>query len=254
MQNSKHRESASLGPRAGLHLLLRNQTLDEPVWKSLFRNIDDSFSLQNSLRWVLTRSPSLCATFGASTTTKDAEPPAQPSSTCWHWPWLLLANLFGQADHCRQTESNCRIDRPGDIPDLPTSKTASGGGGGGGDRTSCKASQGRLPNSPCSSSLRPWPWCATQTRNWQWGDPTIVGSSRHHLQSPNMPDMGDPMSHLPSVASNGTGYGGGMGTGSGGGVVQLRPGYGPRSGGGTGGGVFRVAAGFPLPRRLCAGS
>ena len=40
-----------MGPEPELHLLLTNQTLDEPLWKSLFRNIDDSSSLKNFRRW-----------------------------------------------------------------------------------------------------------------------------------------------------------------------------------------------------------
>lgn len=40
-----------LGPEPELHLLLNDQALDEPLWKSLFRNIDEFFFPRNSLRW-----------------------------------------------------------------------------------------------------------------------------------------------------------------------------------------------------------
>jgi TonB family protein len=59
------------------------------------------------------------------------------------------------------------------------------------------------------------------------------------------------MSHLPSVASNGTGSESGIGSGNGGGVGSgSGPGYGPGSGGGTGGGVFHVGGGVSAPKAI----
>jgi len=84
-------------------------------------------------------------------------------------------------------------------------------------------------------------------------DPTIVVPPDIHLQQPKLPDLGDPMSHLPSVASNGTGSGGGIGSGSGGGVGSGEgPGFGPGHGGGTGGGAFRVGGGVSAPKAIYA--
>jgi TonB family protein len=81
--------------------------------------------------------------------------------------------------------------------------------------------------------------------------PTIVVPPQVHLQQPNMPDLGDPLSHLPTVASNGTGSGGGIGAGSGGGVgVGQGPGFGAGHGGGTGGGAFRVGGGVSAPKAI----
>jgi hypothetical protein len=79
--------------------------------------------------------------------------------------------------------------------------------------------------------------------------PTIVVPPDIKLQQPNVPDLGNPLSHLPSVPSNGTGSGGGIGSGSGGGVGSGEgPGYGPGHGGGTGGGLFRVGGGVSAPK------
>ena len=83
--------------------------------------------------------------------------------------------------------------------------------------------------------------------------PTIVVPPDIHLQQPNLPDLGDPLSHLPSVPSNGTGSGGGIGSGSGGGVGSGEgPGFGPGHGGGTGGGVFHVGGGVSAPKAIYA--
>src|ERR1700723_2659233 len=46
-----------LGPEPELNLLLRNQTLDEPVWRSLFRNIDEFFFPKKLPPLVLTSKP-----------------------------------------------------------------------------------------------------------------------------------------------------------------------------------------------------
>ena len=47
----------ALGPEPELHLLLQNQTLDESLWKSLFRNIDDFFFPKKLPPLVLTSKP-----------------------------------------------------------------------------------------------------------------------------------------------------------------------------------------------------
>jgi protein TonB len=81
--------------------------------------------------------------------------------------------------------------------------------------------------------------------------PAILVPPEVKLQQPNLPDLGDPMSHLPTVASNGTGYGGGLGSGNGGGVGPgSGAGYGPGSGGGTGGGPYRVGGGVTAPKKI----
>jgi periplasmic protein TonB len=68
----------------------------------------------------------------------------------------------------------------------------------------------------------------------------------------SLPNLGDPMSKLPSgPPSNGIGSGGGIGSGSGGGVGSGQgPGVGPGRGGGIGGGVFRVGGGVSAPRPI----
>src|SRR5260370_14016113 len=81
--------------------------------------------------------------------------------------------------------------------------------------------------------------------------PMIVVPPDIHLQQPNMPELGDPLSHLPSVPSNGTGSGSGIGSGNGGGVGSGEgPGYGPGHGGGAGGGAFKVGGGVSAPKAI----
>ena len=44
-------------PEPELHLLLKNQTLDESLWKSLFRNVDEFFFPKKLPPLVLTSKP-----------------------------------------------------------------------------------------------------------------------------------------------------------------------------------------------------
>ena len=131
-------------------------------------------------------------------------------------------------------------------------RPSSGGGGGGGDRDKLQASQGRLPKQSMQQFTPPMAVVRNLDPKLAVA-PTIVVPPQVHLQQPNLPDLGDPLSHLPSVPSNGTGSGGGIGSGSGGGVGSGEgPGFGPGHGGGTGGGAFRVGGGVSAPKEIYA--
>jgi len=134
---------------------------------------------------------------------------------------------------------------------LPPSASKEGGGGGGGDRDKLQASKGILPRF-AREQLAP-PTAVTRNENPKLPvEPTVVVPPQIHIAMPNIPTLGDPLSHLPSgPPSNGVGSGGGIGSGSGGGVgVGEGPGVGEGRGGGTGGGVFRVGGGVSAPRAI----
>jgi len=244
------RNPQALAPEPELHLLLSNQTLDEPIWKSLFRNIDEFFFPPKLPPLVLTSKPIPVRDIWGFYNYKGR---GAAGSTVIHilaLALILLGTYVGRRIIVAKPKATVELIAPGDIPDLPNSKTASGGGGGGGDRDKLQASQGRLPKQSMEQFTPPMAVVRNPDPKLAM-DPTIVVPPDIHLQSPNMPDMGDPMSHLPSVASNGTGYSGGIGSGSGGGVGSgSGPGYGPGSGGGVGGGVFRVGGGVSAPKAI----
>jgi hypothetical protein len=241
-----------LGPEPELNLLLRNQTLDEPIWKSLFRNVDDFFFPKKLPPLVLTSKPIPVRDIWGFYNYKGR---GAAGSTVIHvlaLAAIIAGTYVGRKIIVNQPKETVVLIAPDDIPPLPPSKTMSGGGGGGGDRDKLQASQGRLPKQSMQQITPP----LAVVRNLQPKlavPPTIVVPPDIHLQQPNMPDLGDPLSRLPSVPSNGTGYGGGIGTGSGGGVGSgSGPGYGPGSGGGTGGGVFKVGGGVSGPKPVYA--
>jgi periplasmic protein TonB len=243
----------ALGPEPELHLLLENQTLDESLWKSLFRNIDDFFFPKKLPPLVLTSKPIPVRDIWGFYNYKGR---GAFGSTVIHLlavAVIIAATYLGRriVDVAKPKETVLLI-APDDLPVLPPSKSVSGGGGGGGDRDKLQASQGRLPKQSMQQITPPM----AVVRNLQPKlevAPTIVVPPDIHLQQPKMPDLGDPLSRLPSVPSNGTGYGGGIGSGSGGGVGSGEgPGYGPGHGGGTGGGAFRVGGGVSAPKAIYA--
>jgi TonB family protein len=243
----------ALGPEPELHLLLINQTLDEPLWKSLFRNIDDFFFPKKLPPLVLTSKPIPVRDIWGFYNYKGR---GAFGSTIIHVLALALiiaATYVGRkiVDVAKPKETVLLI-APDDLPMLPVSKSVSGGGGGGGDRDKLQASPGRLPKQSMQQITPPM----AVVRNLDPKlavPPTIVVPPDIHLLQPNMPELGDPLSHLPSVPSNGTGSGGGIGSGNGGGVGSGEgPGFGPGRGGGTGGGVFRVGGGVSAPKEIYA--
>ncbi len=240
-----------LGPEPELHLLLTNQTLDEPLWKSLFRNIDDYFFPKKLPPLLLTSKPIPVRDIWGFYNYKGR---GAAGSTVIHVLALALiiagTYLGRKMIEVAKPKETVLLIAPDDLPVLPVSKTVSGGGGGGGDRDKLQASEGRLPKQSMQQITPPMAVVRNPDPKLQV-PPTIVVPPDIKLQQPAMPDLGDPMSHLPTIASNGMGYGGGIGSGSGGGVGSGEgPGYGPGHGGGTGGGAFRVGGGVSAPKAI----
>jgi TonB family protein len=233
-----------------LNLLLRDEILDEPLYRRLFRGIDEFFFPKKLPPLVLTSKPVPVRDIWGFYNYKGR---GALGSTVVHI--LGLALIIGGTILARRVvteivapKQTVELIAPDSIPTLQPSKTLSGGGGGGGDRDKLQASQGRLPRKSMEQITPP----AVVVRNEHPKlavEPTIVIPPQVHLAEPNMPNLGDPLSHIPGPPSNGVGSGSGIGSGSGGGVgVGTGPGFGEGRGGGTGGGVFRVGGGVSAPR------
>src|SRR5208282_5932607 len=243
----------SMGPEPELHLLLTNQTLDEPLWKSLLRNIDDFFFPKKLPPLVLTSKPVPVRDIWGFYNYKKR---GAFGSTVIHLlavALIIAATLVGRKIvEVAKPKETVLLIAPDELPVLPPSKSVSGGGGGGGDRDKLQASAGRLPKQSMQQFTPPMVVVRNQDPKLPIA-PTIVVPPDIHLQQPNLPDLGNPLSHLPSVPSNGTGSGGGIGSGSGGGVGSGQgPGFGPGHGGGTGGGAFHVGGGVSAPKQIYA--
>ena len=136
------------------------------------------------------------------------------------------------------------------LPMQPKKMQSIQGGGGGGDRDKIETPKGKLPKASMEQITPP----AMVIRNDHPKlavEPTVVMPPTIKIAS-NMPNLGDPLSKIPSgPPSNGTGSGAGIGSGSGGGVGSGEGGgVGPGKGGGIGGGVFRVGGGVSAPRAM----
>jgi len=239
------------GQEPELHLCLAGQTFEEPLWKSLARQLDDFFFPKKLPPLKLESKPEpVKDIWGFYSNWRNGA----LGSTGVHV--LIAAIVVAGTLIARHIVKATPIPKvtvtlidPGDIPTLKPSKTQVGGGGGGGDRDVLQASRGKLPK----LSMQPLAPPAAVIRNPNPKlvvDPAILVPPQVQLASNNMPNLGDPMAHA-VLPSNGTGSGSGIGTGSGGGVGSGKgPGFGPGEGGGVGGGIFHVGGGVSPPRAI----
>jgi TonB family protein len=232
-----------------LHLLLAKDSFEEPLWKSLARQLDDFFFPKKLPPLQLESKPEpVKDIWGFYNNRKNGA----LGSTGVHVliaALVVAGTLIGRhvVKAAPVPKVTVTLIDPGDLPPLKPSATQSGGGGGGGDRDVLQASKGKLPKFAMQQITPP----VAVIRNDHPKlavEPTIVIPPQVVLASNNMPNLGDPMAHA-IVPSNGTGSGSGIGSGSGGGVGSGKgPGFGPGEGGGTGGGIFHVGGGVSPPR------
>jgi periplasmic protein TonB len=241
------------GTEPELHLLITDKGFEEPLWKSLFRGLDEFFFPKKLPPLVLESKPEPVKSIWGF---YDNKKNGALGSTGVHVliaavviVGYLIANRVVTATAA--PKATVTLVDPGDLPALKPSKTQVGGGGGGGDRDVLQASKGKLPKFSMQQITPPMVVVRNEHPKLAV-DPTIVIPPQVVLASNNMPNLGDPMAGA-VLPSNGTGSGSGIGSGSGGGVGSGHgPGFGPGEGGGTGGGIFHVGGGVSPPRQIYA--
>jgi TonB family protein len=239
-----------------LNLLGATESLDEPLWRSLARQIHERLYPEKLPPLQLTSRPVKVKDIWGDYNYKKK---GAVGTTIVHVAVigaLIFVSIAGKKVVQKVTEQqHVTLYTPDISQYLPISNKKNdtiGGGGGGGDRDKLVAPKGKLPKQSMEQITPP----AMVIRNEHPKlavEPTIVVPPQVKLNmAANMPNLGDPMSKLPSgPPSNGTGSGSGIGSGSGGGVgMGEGPGVGPGRGGGIGGGVFRVGGGVSAPRAL----
>ncbi len=235
-----------------LHLLPRT-TANVSLWASLRDNVRAVFFPEKLPPLRLTSRPVAVRDIWGEYNYKK-----QSASVSLVVHILLLAGLIGLSimgvkavtEKPKETVTLIAPDLDPQLPITPKKNQTMAGGGGGGDRDKLQAPKGKLPKSAMEQITPP----AMVIRNDNPKlpvEPTVVLPPQIKLAN-NMPNLGNPMSSIPSgPPSNGTGAGGGIGSGYGGGVGSgTGPGVGPGRGGGIGGGVFRVGGGVSAPRAL----
>jgi TonB family protein len=237
-----------------LNFSLASGELEEPVWRSLARQVHDRLFPEKLPPLQLTSRPvKVKDIWGEYNYKKNAA----VGSTIVHV--VAIGAIIGLTILGRQVvkkvqEEHVTLVAPdlSEVMPIAPQKKVMGGGGGGGDRDKIQAPKGKLPKQSMEQITPP----AMVIRNEHPKlevQPTVVVPPNVKLNmAPNMPNMGNPLStSMPTLASNGTGSGGGIGAGSGGGVgIGEGPGVGMGKGGGYGGGVFRVGGGVSAPRAL----
>ncbi len=246
--------SADVNPNPGnepeLHLLLAPDTF-EPLWKSLFRGLDEFFFPKKLPPLKLESKPvPVKDIWGFYNYKKNGA----LGSTVAHV--IVIGLIIGGTIFARRlvtkVEAKPQITAlvdPGDFIALKPAKTQAGGGGGGGDGDVLQASQGRLPKF-AMRQLAP-PTVIIRNQNPKLAvEPTVIVPPDIKVAMNNMPNLGDPKSSA-IIPSNGTGSGSGIGRGEGGGVGPGNGrGVGPGDEAGMGGGIFRVGAGVSPPRAI----
>jgi len=203
-----------------LNLLMPKGSLDQPLWKSLFQNLDDFFFPKKQAPLVLTSKPVPVRDIWGF---YDYKKNGALGSTLVHV--VLIGAVIGLTILGRRVvtevtkpHETVTLISPDDVAVLQPAKTQAGGGGGGGDRDKFQAPKGRLPKASMEQITPP----AMVVRNDHpklTAEPTVVLPPQIKMAANNLPNIGDITSHLPSgPPSNGTGSGGGIGAGSGGGV------------------------------------
>jgi protein TonB len=236
-----------------LHLLLAPDTF-EPLYKSLFRGLDDFFFPKKLPPLKLESKPiPVKDIWGFYNYKKNGA----LGSTAAHI--IVIAMIIGGTIWAHRfvtkveakPQSETKLIDPGDFIPLKPSKTQAGGGGGGGDHDILKASQGKLPKFSMEAQITP-PSAVIRNLNPKLAvTPTIMVPPEIQIaQNANMPNFGDPKSSA-VIPSNGTGGGSGIGSGEGGGVGSgTGRGLGPGEGMGTGGGTYRPGHGVTPPRPI----
>jgi protein TonB len=247
--------AASSAPNSGsepeLHLLLAPDTF-EPLYKSLFRGLDEFFFPKKLPPLKLESKPiPVKDIWGFYNYKKNGA----LTSTAFHV--VVIALIIGGTIFARRlvtkVEAKPTITQlvdPGDFIPLKPAKTQAGGGGGGGDRDVLKASQGKLPKFSMKPQLAP-PEAVIRNLNPKLAvEPTVMVDPDIKMAMANLPNLGDPKSTA-VIPSNGTGSNSGIGEGNGGGVGPGNGrGVGPGEDMGAGGGAFRPGKGVTPPRPI----
>ena len=232
-----------------LHLLMAPP---EPLWKSLFRGLDDFFFPKKLPPLKLESKPiPVKDIWGFYNYKKNGA----LGSTVAHV--VVLGLIIGGTIWVRhivpkveaKPTATTKLVDPGEYIPMKPAATQAGGGGGGGDRDVLKASVGKLPKFSMQPQIVP-PAAVIRNLNPKLSyEPTVmVPPDIKIAMNNNLPNLGDPKSTSP-IPSNGTGCCSGIGEGRGTGVGPgTGPGVGPGEGGGMGGGVFRPGRGVMAPR------
>ena len=222
---------------------------EEPIWKSLWANLQDALFPKKLPPLELTSKP-------AETTALlniKRDPKSSAYSILAHALviGLIVLAIIEMRIHAKPVQKTqvTAVDVSPYIPMAPA-KDVMGGGGGGGNHELVDASKGKLPKFDKQQITPPQKLLVDKPKIPV--PPTVV-MPNIKMPDTNMPNLGIPQSSQVALASQGQGAGSGFGRGSGGGLGPGNGnGIGPGSGGGTGGGIYHPGGGVSAPQVIYA--
>jgi protein TonB len=225
------------------HLLLVDN--DEPLYKSVYRNIKETLNPPKLPPLELTSKPvAVKDIWGLYGNQKKSFMMSFGFQICLI---LFVVLALSTKPVQKAVKQVAEIMMPVDV--APVDIKPMHGGGGGGDRSPLPASKGKLPKPQVRQFVPPTAVINNAAPKLAM-DPSILAPPDANLPNINMPNFGDPLGKI-GPASNGTGSGGGIGSGKGGGVGSgTGGGVGPGSGGGFGGDVYRAGNGVSQPKLI----
>lgn len=218
---------------------------EEPIWKELYQNIHDVFFPPKLPPLVLTSTPIPVPDRMAV----KANPWAIGTSSFVNLAILAIAIWLGISiihPPVKMAENLTNVD-VSDILKAPKLATPAGGGGGGGSHDIVDPMKGKLPprmKDPITPPMVP----VLEKPKLAFTPAINVQKDITLPDNPQMVNFGVKNSSNVTLASNGSGGGGGMGSGYGGGIGSgTGNGFGPGYGGNTGGGIYHVGGGISAP-------
>ena len=217
---------------------------EKPIWVGLWESIRDVFFPVKLPPLVLTSTPIPVPDRMAV----KPNPWAIGISTTVNIAILLIVLFFVGRRIVEAVRPNLLATNI-DVGDYDAAKAMkkAGGGGGGGDRSIIDPNKGKLPKIEKNPITPPQPQTIEHPK---LPEPAAIDVQKDIRlpDNPDMPMIGMKTSTNVTMASAGTGNGGGMGTGRGGGLGPGSGiGYGPGSGWNTGGGLAQIGGRVSAP-------
>jgi periplasmic protein TonB len=234
-----------VGRTSTLELLMETQ---QPMWKSLYRNLKDALFPEKLPPLRLTSRPVAVREIWSRGNPKRAAAGSLTVHGLFIGGLIALTIIMTRSPVIEKPKEQVTLIAPPLSDYQPVMqpqvvhKQELAGGGGGGERAKIFESKGHLPKVAPQQFTPP----TVEIRNEHPKlamEPTVVAPPNVKLpDNPNLPNLGNPMSaRVTGPLSNGTGSGGGIGSGDHGGVGSgTGPGHGPGQGGGFGGGIYKV--------------
>lgn len=237
--------SGLAGRTSTLELLMETQ---QPMWKSLFRNLKEALFPEKLPPLKLTSRPVAVREIWSRGNPQRAAAGSLTVHGLFIGGLIALTIFMTRSPVIEKPKEQVTLIAPPLSDYQPVMqpqvvhKQELAGGGGGGERAKIFESKGHLPKVAPQQFTPP----TVEIRNDHPKlamEPTVVAPPNVKLpDNPNLPNLGNPMSaRVSGPLSNGTGAGGGIGSGDHGGVGSgTGPGHGPGQGGGFGGGIYKI--------------